>query len=103
MGFCAGGRYGYPPMNTADAGRVLELGPGPGAPEIEAAFRAQVKQLHPDRGGDDRAVVQLVEARRVLREAARRPLPRVVVVPDEPWWRELRTLVRRPRKPTRVI
>jgi len=53
---------------------LLGIAPGATAPEIQQAFRSQIKEAHPDRspGSGDRARL-LIEAYRAIRHA---PLPR---------------------------
>jgi len=51
---------------------VLGVSPAATAAEIKAAYRALVKQHHPDAGGDDRTILALNAAWEVLRDVDRR-------------------------------
>jgi molecular chaperone DnaJ len=51
---------------------VLGVSPAATAAEIKAAYRALVKQHHPDAGGDDRTILALNAAWEVLGDADRR-------------------------------
>jgi hypothetical protein len=55
-------------VNRDEAARVLGVAEGAGADEVRSAFRARVRQQHPDRSGrpGSVAVSRLVEARRTL-------------------------------------
>jgi hypothetical protein len=55
-------------VNRSEAAGVLGIGVDAGADEVRAAFRALVRQQHPDRSGrpGSVAVSRLVEARRTL-------------------------------------
>ncbi|MEX0588821.1 MAG: J domain-containing protein [Cyanobium sp.] len=56
----------------ADPYRVLGVSPTAKPAEIKAAYRALVKQHHPDAGGDDSTILALNAAWEVLRDAGRR-------------------------------
>ena len=51
---------------------MLGVSPTASGAEIKAAYRALVKQHHPDAGGDDRTILALNAAWEVLRDADRR-------------------------------
>ncbi|WP_231596532.1 DnaJ domain-containing protein [Synechococcus sp. CBW1108] len=51
---------------------MLGVSPTASGVEIKAAYRALVKQHHPDAGGDDRTILALNAAWEVLRDADRR-------------------------------
>ncbi|MFB6120301.1 MAG: J domain-containing protein [Halobacteriaceae archaeon] len=51
-----------PDRGDADAYRALGLDPGADAESVEAAYREKVKEVHPDRGGDERAFREVREA-----------------------------------------
>jgi len=59
-------------LAAADPYRVLGVSPAATAAEIKAAYRALVKQHHPDAGGDHRTILALNAAWEVLRDADRR-------------------------------
>ena len=59
-------------LAAADPYRVLGVSPAATAAEIKAAYRALVKQHHPDAGGDDRTILALNAAWEVLGDADRR-------------------------------
>ena len=59
-------------LAAADPYRVLGVSPAATADEIKAAYRALVKQHHPDAGGDDRTILALNAAWEVLGDADRR-------------------------------
>jgi len=59
-------------LAAADPYRVLGVSPAATAAEIKAAYRALVKQHHPDAGGDDRTILALNAAWEVLRDVDRR-------------------------------
>ena len=48
------------------------MSPAASAAEIKAAYRALVKQHHPDAGGDHRTILELNAAWEVLRNSERR-------------------------------
>jgi hypothetical protein len=49
---------------------TLGIRPGASQEEIDGAFRARAKQLHSDKGGNDAAMAELLDARRKLKEKA---------------------------------
>ena len=51
---------------------MLWVSPAASAAEIKAAYRALVKQHHPDAGGDHRTILELNAAWEVLRNSERR-------------------------------
>jgi hypothetical protein len=55
-------------VTRTEAARILGIGTDPPADEVRTAFRAAVRQHHPDRSGrpGSEAVSRLVEARRTL-------------------------------------
>ncbi len=63
---------GEPALAAADPYRVLGVSPAATAAEIKAAYRALVKQHHPDAGGDARTILELNAAWELLRHADRR-------------------------------
>ena len=63
---------GEPALAAADPYRVLGVSPAASAAEIKAAYRALVKQHHPDAGGDHRTILELNAAWEVLRNSERR-------------------------------
>ena len=63
---------GEPSLAAVDPYRVLGVSPAASAAEIKAAYRALVKQHHPDAGGDHRTILELNAAWEVLRNSERR-------------------------------
>ncbi|MEB3327015.1 MAG: J domain-containing protein [Synechococcus sp.] len=61
-----------PALAAADPYRVLGVSPAASAAEIKAAYRALVKQHHPDAGGDASTILELNAAWEVLRNSERR-------------------------------
>ena len=59
-------------LAAADPYRVLGVPPAATAAEIKAAYRALVKQHHPDAGGDARTILELNAAWEVLGDVERR-------------------------------
>lgn len=57
-------------MDGTDPWALLGLTPGASSAECKAAFRRRSKDLHPDRGGDERAFAELVGAYRRLESVA---------------------------------
>ena len=57
---------------VADPYRVLGLTAAASGAEIKAAYRALVKQHHPDAGGDDERIIALNAAWELLRDGERR-------------------------------
>lgn len=51
----------YSSREVADR-RLLEVGPDAGGEALRAAYRAKVKVMHPDQGGDPGAFMELVAA-----------------------------------------
>lgn len=60
------------PQATPDPYQVLGVAPLASAAEIKAAYRALVKQHHPDTGGDDHTILELNAAWEVLGDVDRR-------------------------------
>ena len=58
-------------MSQDDAFKRLKLPPTATAEEIDAAFRQEALQTHPDTGGDSEAMKALVKARDVAQDAVR--------------------------------
>jgi len=64
---------GSPLASTvADPYRVLGLTAAASGAEIKAAYRALVKQHHPDAGGDEERIIALNAAWELLRDGERR-------------------------------
>jgi molecular chaperone DnaJ len=59
-------------LTAADPYRVLGVSPAASAAEIKAAYRALVKQHHPDAGGDASTILELNAAWEVLGDRDRR-------------------------------
>lgn len=57
-------------MTAGQARKLLGLPPGAGADQVSRAFRAAVKEAHPDRGGDPDRLRRIIEAHRVLKALA---------------------------------
>ncbi len=76
-------------VDRATARRVLGLAPGASRSEIDAAFRAQVRHAHPDRGGDAAAFRRLVDAQETLRRPPGRGGAPVLIVPSATLVREI--------------
>lgn len=55
-------------INRVKAYRRLGLEPGADATTVRAAYRQKVKEVHPDRGGDEEAFKQVTEAYETLVE-----------------------------------
>lgn len=95
----SGGASGYARgVDEADARRLLGVGPGADRRQVEAAFRARVRIVHPDRGGDPEQFRRVVAARTELTAPGRRPSPRtgaVIFVSTTPLALQLATLVYR--------
>jgi hypothetical protein len=71
-------------MDVVTARRVLGLAPGYRRDELEEAFRACARRLHPDVGGDTAEFQRVVEARDTLRgQPAGAGRARVTVVQAE--------------------
>ena len=75
---------GEPALAAADPYRVLGVSPAATAAEIKAAYRALVKQHHPDAGGDHRTILELNAAWEVLRNRERRRGYDVLNAPGRP-------------------
>lgn len=60
----------------AEARRLLGVAANAGEAEINAAYRARMAELHPDRGGSDEAASAVNAARDTLIEHAARRRPR---------------------------
>ena len=84
------------------------LGVRPGAPpdEVRAAWRRRVRTTHPDRGGDEAAFAEVLEAYRALTGEAARPRGAAPVVfvrrsgsaaRAARWWRRRRARRSSPR------
>lgn len=54
---------------------VLGIPPGSDEAAVRSAFRERARRLHPDVGGDDRSMAELVEAYRAAVAEVRRPRP----------------------------
>jgi hypothetical protein len=65
-GHHSAGGAGAPPMDEAEAWRVLGLAPGASADAIKAAHRRLMAQLHPDVGGSDYLAGKINAARDLL-------------------------------------
>ena len=59
-------------MNEPDHYRILGVSPQAPRSEIQAAYRARLRQTHPDRGGDEAAFHQVQTAWETLADPARR-------------------------------
>ncbi|MFZ9947361.1 MAG: DnaJ domain-containing protein, partial [Vulcanococcus sp.] len=59
-------------MSARDPYQVLGVAASASAAEIKAAYRALVKQHHPDAGGDEHRILELNAAWEVLGDAERR-------------------------------
>ncbi len=59
-------------MNEPDHYRILGVSPQAPRSEIQAAYRARLRQTHPDRGGDDTAFHQVQTAWETLADPASR-------------------------------
>ncbi len=60
------------PMTEAQARRILGVGEGATADEIQAAYRSQMRDAHPDRGGQAAEAARLNAARDRLLKTPRR-------------------------------
>ena len=63
---------------------MLGVSPAASAAEIKAAYRALVKQHHPDAGGDHRTILELNAAWEVLRNSERRRHPVLLAAAQPP-------------------
>jgi DnaJ-domain-containing protein 1 len=57
-----------PDLSTAEAYRRLDLRAGADESEVRRAYRRKVKEVHPDRGGDEEAFKRVTEAYETLLE-----------------------------------
>lgn len=94
-------------MDRIVAARVLGVPADASSERVVAAFRRRAKSVHPDQGGSQEAMYELVQARSVLLGAGppphAGPRPPVVIIRTEPplrrLWRILLELVMGSRKP----
>lgn len=94
-------------MDRIVAARVLGVPADAPSERVVAAFRRRAKSVHPDQGGSQEAMYELVQARSVLLGAGppphAGPRPPVVIIRTEPplrrLWRMLLELVMGSRKP----
>lgn len=61
---------------------VLGIPPGSDEAAVRSAFRERARRLHPDVGGDDRSMAELVEAYRAAVTAARAPATKERTAPS---------------------
>lgn len=87
-------------MDHEEAARILGVPAGASAGQVRRAWRMWARVAHPDVGGDAAHFARLDEARRIL--LRRRPAPRSTTSAPAPR-ASLRTMVRRPSHPARLI
>ena len=60
------GRSGSQSMSVGEARQLLGVEPGASREEIEKAYKAMMKRVHPDTGGSDGLAAKVQEARDIL-------------------------------------
>lgn len=87
-------------MDSVEAAKILGVPVDASAGQVRRAWRMWARAAHPDVGGDSAHFAQLDEARRIL---LRRRLAQHPVASAPPPRASLRTMVRRPRHPARLV